>query len=396
MAISPALTTLISEDKSRKMKVDPSSAEFFVVAQPGLEDLVQSELREWAPQIESIKEHGGVSFFAPLEHGLGLNLCLKTATRILVRVARFRCRDFPKLYKAVESFDWSAWLKVECELDVQASTRVSRLKIKKRIEETCLEGWRSYQRAAGIQADRDRRATLYVRLVEDICTFSLDTSGERLHKRGDRQWIGAAPLRESIAAALVQWVSRDFGAGVEQVEVIDPMMGSGTFLIEAASRGLIVDHRDFAFDNFARQPSELFKRRLFKPQVHQLIGIENDLKTLQAAHNNLRFVGEQIPLQLLQKDIFLMEPLPSKAYPRWIFVNPPYGERLQIEGSIIDYYQRLFAACEKVIVPDRACFLLPAKSLKGRFILPPAWKVLAKRPFLNGGIPVVAFVFGRL
>jgi hypothetical protein len=66
-----------------------------------------------------------------------------------------------------------------------------------------------------------------------------------------------------------------------------------------------------------------------------------------------------------------------------------------VKEPLAEFYARLFAAAEKVARPDRACFLLPGKAVKGRFPLPAGWKVLEKRPFLNGGLPVVAFVFGR-
>ncbi len=365
------------------------NCEFFVVALPGLEDLVQREILEWFPRLEPKTEHGGVTVFAPLEIGLAMNQALKTATRILLRVDSFRCRDFPKLYNTVKEIDWKTWVDPTCELEVHVSTRLSRLKIKSRIEETCKDAWMDYRRALKLTAARGKKAALYVRFVEDQCTLSLDTSGERLHKRGMRENIGEAPLRETIAAALIQLVGAD-------VDVVDPMMGSGTFLLEAATRDDLVEARGFAFERFARQPKTAPKLEAPRARVKTLIGFEKDAKAIKAAKANLEGLKGAREIELIGADFLSAEPLPPPARPRWLFCNPPYGERLKVKEPLGELYSKLFAAAEKVVKPERACFLLPSKAVKGRFPLPVGWKVLEKRPFLNGGIPVTAFVFTRI
>lgn len=370
--------------------------EFFVVALPGLEDLVEAEIHEFHPDWKLSREHGGVTLRAPLEDGLALNLVLKTATRVLVRVFEKRLRDFPSLFKTVSAMDWKQWIDPSSTLTVHASTRVSRLKIKKRIEETCHEAWSAYQRKLGVKADPKRNADLYVRFANDICTLSLDTSGERLHKRGEREYIGEAPLRESIAAALIQWVGREFSGDVREAEVIDPMMGSGTFLLEAALRDEPADRRAFAFENFARAPESAPALQADRVRIASALGYEIDAKTLQAARHNLEPALAKCEIKIINADIFKAEPLPRSERARWLFCNPPYGERLKIEQPLADYYRDLFAACARVANPQRACFIIPTKAVKGKFQLPPGWKVLAKRPFLNGGIPVTAFIFGTV
>lgn len=362
--------------------------EFFLVALPGLEEIVKREVLDWYPDLEPKIEHGGVTVHAPLERGLEMNLALKTVTRILLRVSTFRCRDFPKLYNYIRTTKWEEWVDPACVIDVNVATRLSRLKIKSRIEEACLDGWAAHAEEAGVKPDHRKKLTLYVRFVNDECTLSLDTSGERLHKRGARELVGEAPLRETIAAALIALTaSTDEAADV--VEVVDPMTGSGTFLLEAGTRDEVVASREFAFANFRAQPTRPPELRAAHAKVEGLIGFEADAKTLKAARGNLGKTAD-----LRHQDIFAAEPLPA-ARRRWLFCNPPYGERLKVDEPLVKLYERLFAACENVARPDRACFLLPAKGVKGKFLLPPAWKVLAKQPFVNGGIPVVAFVFGR-
>jgi putative N6-adenine-specific DNA methylase len=367
--------------------------EFFVVALPGLEDLVLAEVREWFPHLEAKAEHGGITIFAPLEEGLAMNLVLKTATRILLRVKRFRCRDFPKLFNFVAKIPWKDFIDPTCDMNIEVSTRLSRLKMKNRIQETCLEAWNEYVLKSKNKTVRGKSATMYVRLHNDDCTISLDTTGDRLHKRGQREFIGEAPLRESIAAALIK-VTAETDTQATEVEVIDPMMGSGTFLLEALSLGKTLSERDFAFEHFNTKPAEVKPRQNQMQKVLKVIGFESDKKTFAAAQVNLKATDTDAQLAILNEDFFNAKPLAGSQARRWLFCNPPYGERLKVDGDIKDLYQKLFAASAELVNPDRACFLLPAYAVKGKLQLPTRWKVLKKRPFINGGIPVIAFVFG--
>lgn len=368
--------------------------EFYLVALPGLEDLVLQELRDWHPELEANAQHGGVLLRAPLEVGLALNLCLKTPTRILLRVDSFVCKDFPKLFKKMAELPWNEWVKPNCKLTVRAATARSRLKIKKRIEETCLEGWKASQK--GIKGSKmpEGQLDLYVRIVDNVCTLSLDTSGERLHKRGLRTHIGAAPLRETIAAGLLQMLESST-ENRDPVTLVDPMIGSGTFLLEANLRDQLVDQRDFAFDSFKSSEIGSPDLKVARAKFSNFFGFESEKKTLKAARENLKSINAN--LNLIETDFFkVTKPITKAAnHQTWVINNPPYGERLKIEKPLGEYYAELFRQTEHIIRPDRACFLLPAKALKGRLQLPLQWKVLEKRKFLNGGIPVTAFVFGR-
>lgn len=361
-------------------------ARFFAVSLPGLEDLVEDEIKSRFPEFTVESVPGGVNVDASLADGLGMNLALKTPTRILLRAAEFTCRDFPKLFKKVSGLDWSEWIDPASTLEVSASSHRSRLKIKSRLEETCLDGWKAYQKAKGVKTDPRKKANLFVRLNENLCTLSLDTTGERLHKRGQREFIGEAPLRESIAAAMLRMLAHaDPLKNGEPIELVDPMVGSGTFLIEALTRDWPNEGR--AFQQFKIEAS-IPKMTAQEPRFQSGVGFEADKKTLTAARGNL----EGLKVQLILGDFFLAEKL-SAGPRRWIIANPPYGERLKVDEPLDRFYAKLFAACEKVVRPELAAFLLPAKS--GRLELPPSWKVAEKRRFTNGGIPVIAYIFKR-
>ncbi len=370
--------------------------EFFLVVLPGFEDLAQKELLNHYPQLECQIETGGVSFKAPLKQGLGMNLVLKIPTRILMRIERFRCKDFPKLFQAVANHPWEQKVDLSCQLDVQAASHKSRVKIKSRIEETALKGWKSRQKKMKVEKPSESKLKMLVRFLDDECTISLDTSGERLHKRGERKLIGEAPLRETIAASLIQWTLNSYKAEDQNslsLQIVDPMMGAGTFLIEALGQSLPLDQREFAFKHFKQTEVELPKERPAPYMISELLGFESDTKSFKTAEKNL---GEA-KAKIIHEDFFktTYKKKPNSETLTWVFCNPPYGERLKVKEDLKDYYTRLLQTTEEKLQPDRACFLFPNKSLKGLLDLPKTWKVLEKRKFSNGGIGVTAFLFGR-
>lgn len=365
--------------------------EFFVVALPGLEDIVDREIELWFPTLERHREHGGVKVIAPLEQGLAMNLVLKTATRVLLRIKTFRCRDFPKLYNMIKKIDWQKWVDPRCELEVNVATRLSRLKIKSKIQSTCEDAWMDYRASLKVTAQRGVKASLYVRFHNDDCTLSLDTSGERLHKRGVRDKVGKAPLRETIGAALM-YMAAAHAPDAKTIEIADPMMGSGMFLLEGASLFTPVSAREFAFETFAVKKVSP-PQPLPKFEVSRVIGFESDKNTFKAAQENLKTVASNCEICLYNQDVFTAKSTPPAPVKRWLFANPPYGQRLKVKEPLAELYVRLFDTCERLMKPDLACFLLPSDAVRGKFRLPIGWKVIEKRPFLNGGIPVVAFLF---
>ena len=377
---------------------EAAEQEFFLTVLPGLEDLAARELRAWFPTVEVQIEHGGLSVIVPLEIGLSMNRALKIPTRILLRAARFTCSDFPKLYKKILSFPWETWVTPDFDLEVHVSTAGSRLKIKKRVEQTCLDAWHDRQKKLKVSATGTNKLSLHVRLLNNLCSLSLDTSGERLHKRGAREWIGTAPLRETLGAALIELVGSSTTGGDANVVVVDPLMGSGTILLEAAGRDHLVEDRDYAFEGWSvAGRSVMPPPPTGRPRIRRLVGLDNDAPTLAAARRNLtgRTFGLEIDLQdkeLAAAEVFRRQTFGEQV---WVIANPPYGKRLKIEGAKGPYFANLFAQSERAFQPDRACFLLPVEAASGRLILPAAWKVLAKRRLSNGGIPIFAFLFGR-
>jgi putative N6-adenine-specific DNA methylase len=379
---------------------------FFLVTPTHLEDVVLEELRAWLPDARAEVVKGGIELETDLAHGLELNRVLKTPTRILLRLADFGCRDFPKLFRKISGFPWEEWLDQSAAVEFSVSTHTSRLRMKKRIEETCKDGYRARlkkQRATAgatsqtlAKAGSTEPVSIFVRFVDDVCTLSLDTSGEILHKRGLRPMTADAPLRETLAATLLLLLERESGGASTGIELVDPMMGGGTFLLEARDLRQTITSRAFAFESPALAP--LKKRaepgvtlKCDRPSsITSLVGYEADEKTWRAAKTNL---GED-RAELHCQDFFAAGALPPGPQ-RWLIANPPYGERLKVQGSLADFYARLFAQAEKVASPEAALFLLPSKVSGGRLRVPAAWRKVAERNFSNGGLPVTAHIFAR-
>lgn len=382
---------------------------FFIITPPGLEEISECELREWLNELhggngyEIKRLRGGLEIDLPIETGFALNHVLKTASRILLRASDFGCRDFPKLFRKTRNFPWEEWVFPGFpEPEVNASTHNSRLKMKKRIEETCVDGFRAWRKNANVMLNggienKSGGPSLFVRFENDICFFSLDTSGEHLHKRGYRVDVPEAPIRETVGAALVLKLFE--GACDREWTLIDPMAGSGTLLLEAAGLGSWLA-REYAFQNFAsvrdgrilaiksaRTPHGL-------PKFSNLFGVDRSPETLRAARSNAERAKCAVPPRYFEGDLVEtgIAEIPSGEA---VICNPPYGERLKVEGRLVDFYSRLADAIELRLKPERSGLLLPAKADPKKMSWPAAWKLVSTTSFSNGGIPVVFYVHER-
>lgn len=378
--------------------MENGDCDFFLVVLPGWEDLAQRELLDWYPDLGATVSPGGVAVRAPLAKGLALNLCLKIPTRILLRVSEFRCRDFPKLFQRFSAIPWGDWITdPECAIKVVASASRSRLKIKKRIEETCQKAWKkAWQMRTEIPTPKltsnNEALTLYVRLADDLCTISIDTTGERLHRRGLRQHVSAAPLRENIAASLILLLGTHVSSR-DSVEIIDPMMGGGTVLVEALIRDQIVESREFAFSRLVFGSIDRPALAVQRPIIERLIGFESHPKSFEAARHNLQGLPQGVPLEIRGEDFVQSQVRPPReGCQRWVICNPPYGERLAIDGPQGEYYSQLFLDFERLFQPDWVACLVPRNFDWQQVVLPKSWKIIERRKFLNGGIPVWAMV----
>ena len=377
-------------NSSKKASPTDTNFEFFLIVTPGLEKIAAWELGQWHPELEVRLERGGISVSASLGIGFGFNRELKVPSRVLMRLAEFGCRDFPKLFRKISGFPWEEW--TVNAIDFTAATHGSRLRIKKRIEETCRDAVAARSKKLGLKM-REPALEVSVRFVDDVCYLSLDTSGELLHKRGFRPLSAEAPIRETMAAALLlclEKASADRPLGVAP-ELVDPMAGGGTFLLEAAWLERRLEGRTYSYENLkVGQVVESRRDARREPIFSSLVAIERDEKTAQVARANLERAGRAH--QVINQDMSTCSPLPGEAR-RWVCVNPPYGERLKVRGSLSDYYESLFESVEILARPEFAAFILPEKVSPERLAVPKGWRRREMIRFSNGGLPVAACVF---
>jgi len=336
----------------------------FAVVPPGLEAHCARELA--ALGIDSpAAVRGGVEFVGGLRELYLANLWSRCASRVLVRVGSCRSRDFPDLLHKARRLPWGSFIRPGQPLEVRAGSRRSRLIHSDRIATTVGEAVRM---ALG-SPDTDPTlpaATVHVQFDNDECRFSIDSSGELLHRRGYRRQAVAAPLRENLAAGILLQLRWDGGA-----PLCDPFCGSGTFPIEAA---LLAANRppgagrSFAFFDWPGfrpglwQALQLEAARAVRPCRPLLLGNDLAPAALAAARSNAEAAGVGELIRWQQGDaLALTAPGPTGL----LVGNPPYGERLGERDGLAGWYRELLAGFDLHFVGWRRALLVPAGILAG-------------------------------
>jgi putative N6-adenine-specific DNA methylase len=205
---------------------------FLATCAPGFEDVLEGEVRglEGAKDLTLIE--GGVEFSGPFELIYHANLRLRTANRVLWRLAEFLAQSYPMLFDKARKLPWERYLGFAPGFAVKVSAKASRLRHHKKLAATLHSAVLRALEPHGLEPALSDGAplTIHRRMFEDRCTLSLDTSGELLSRRGYRQATAKAPIRESLAAACFMacnWQDYDL--------IVDPLCGSGTLIVEAAA-----------------------------------------------------------------------------------------------------------------------------------------------------------------
>ncbi|MBO4793389.1 MAG: class I SAM-dependent RNA methyltransferase [Deltaproteobacteria bacterium] len=338
--------------------------QMFAVVTPGLEPVCARELQ--ALGLERVQvEPGGVAF----EGGLGelylANLMLRSASRVLVRLGRFGCRDFPTLYKRALRLPWGAFVRPGTALSVRTSCHASRLIHTQRIAETIAA---AACHSLGLAREEMEKGSfsqlLVVRLEEDEALLSLDSSGELLHRRGWRTAQLEAPLRESLAAGILQLLGWD-----GTVPLLDPMCGSGTFPIEAAwlaMRFAPGERRDFAFMRWPHFRPGLWQVLLDeaksrrRPLSVPISGMDRALSAIAVAKENAHRAGVEDAVYFACGELSALEPETARGF---LIANPPYGKRLGRGVDLVRSYRALGRALKGAFAGWEGAFLCPDPAL---------------------------------
>lgn len=302
----------------------------FTVCQPGIEPVTLGEVERLGARARAT--HGGVIASMTWSQLALAHLQLRTATRVLVRIARFDAETFPELMAGLRRVDWAEWLPVDADVDISVSSSASRLyhtdAVAERVREVVGTGDGGPQR-------------LSVRIDRNLVTLSLDASGEPLYMRGWRTEAVEAPIRETLAAALVLWSGWD-----ARSPLVDPCCGSGTVAIEAAMWARRMPpgrHRSFAFQEWPIAESVEWSRLWaavdadVRPRNAAVRASDIDPEAVGIAARNAGRAGVEIDTAVADVSTLANEPRGNRA--GWVVTNPPYGAR--IGGDLRSLYSAI-------------------------------------------------------
>ncbi|MDJ0992358.1 MAG: class I SAM-dependent RNA methyltransferase [Dinoroseobacter sp.] len=315
----------------------------FFAAQPGLEETLAEEAAEAgfsAPRAVP----GGVETVGDFPEMMRANLELAGAGRVLVRIAEFRAFHLAQLDKRARKLDWSHWIPAGTPIKVEATCRKSKIYHDRAAAQRVA---RAVEASGAVVSQEDDAVRIIARIEDDLVTLSLDSSGEPLHRRNLKEFVGKAPLRETMAALFLRQMRY---SGSEPL--VDPMCGSGTILLEAAAvaTGLKPGRaRSFAFERFAGfDPATWAALNAPEPVVSgppRLFGFDRDQGAIRGATRNAERAGVSLLCQFACQPISALEP-PTDV-PGLVMVNPPYGARIGNKKLLYGLYGAL-GECLKV------------------------------------------------
>jgi putative N6-adenine-specific DNA methylase len=329
------------------------------VTAPGLAPLAARELRALGMTPTDVDVEG-VSFRAPLTALYQANLWLRTASRVVVRVSAFHADSFHELERRAERVAWDRYITPGVAVRLRVTCRKSRLYHSDAVAER-IAG--AITRAGGVLATTDEPEVVdpptdhtaelvsrqepvqlvVVRMYRDECTISLDSSGALLHRRGYRQETAKAPLRETLAAAVL--MASGWNA---QGPLLDPMCGAGTLAIEGAwlarrrAPGL---GRDFSFMQWPEFDASAWDVLVEEARGNELqsapVSIQasdRDAGATAATLRNAARAGVAGDVDVTTRTLSDIDP---RRGPGWLVTNPPYGVRLGESRPLRDLYARL-------------------------------------------------------
>ena len=365
----------------------------FATVARGLEELAAEELTQLGAQGV---EPGfcGVAFRCDRTQLYAINLWARLPFRILVTLARVPCRDGKTLYRSIKSLDWDAYLTPDHTLAVKATgknpqlnhSHFTALQVKNAIVD-------QQQDRHGERSDVDTQqpdVQVNVHINRERATVSLDSSGSSLHRRGYRPAMGAAPLKESLAAALIRLTGWQ-----GETAFLDPLCGSGTLPIEAALGALNIApgllrakaEESFGFQTWPDYDDGLWQQLVEKAAAAQkdslavtVAGCDRDLDVLDQARHNARSSGVGDQVEFTYGDFADVEPPDDSGV---LVCNPPYGARLGDARELGDFYQQMGDTLKQRFQGWTAYILSGNKALTKRIGLRTAKKI----PVYNGSIP---------
>jgi len=350
----------------------------FAVVMPGLEAIAAEELRQLSAH-EVAPVEGGVAFTTTMDGLFRINLRSRTVTRVLLRLAQFSALSFPELYNKCKKTFWCNYL--HGDFEVRASCHRSKLMHSGRAEQAVRDAIAAVLLAGATTTTDGAVQQILLRIDNNHCTLSLDTSGERLDRRGYRLHSGRAPLRETMAAAMLQWM--DWRS---DEPLYTPMCGSGTFAIEAVwmaqKRAPGLD-RVFPFLHWPALKTKRWQRALAKaqamvvaqPACAAMVASDRDAGILAQAKANAAQAQVASMIRFVQEDVRQMCPPAmdgavdaADSQAGLLICNPPYGDR--IGGDAAALYAVIGQQFRDHFTGWRMAILAPSRRCEAALALP--------------------------
>jgi putative N6-adenine-specific DNA methylase len=381
-----------------------SRHEFFAVVHPGFEETARQELLGLGTEAPAIGGSGGIGFAGRLEEAWRVNLGAGTISRLLMRLCEFKATGFGEFRARMAAFPWELHIADKARVRFAISAARSRLWHEGKLEEEAARAIAERLAAHGRRADlakvRESGAAsfqqLFVRFNENRCQVSLDTSGDLLYRRGHGKFTEGAPLRETLACAVLR------AAAVERYRVvIDPFCGSGTFALEAGAifSGRPVNiARPFAFQGWPsfkparfRHVREELQREMKEKSPagpHKIFSSDIDPKSAATAQRNVENAGLASLAEVDQADFFHLHPPDRDPAHVLLVMNPPYGARQEQGADIAALYRRIGEKVRRDYTGCGFAIIVPGLELEKALGLPHEKKIL----FRNGGIGVALLI----
>ena len=320
---------------------NPEAYDTFVIVPPGLEAVAATELRGLGVRSPRVEE-GGVAVRLSRRDLYRVNLEARVASRVIVRLSEFHADSFHELERRARRVAWHRFLTPDTRVNLRVTCRKSRLYHSDAVSERIAGAIGSVAGNASLietggdaddpEAGDDTSQLVIVRVVRDVCSISVDSSGAHLHRRGYRLRSAKAPIRENLAAGFL----RAAGWTPEQ-PLLDPFCGAGTFLIEAALIARRIPpglRRPFQFERWPDFDAPLWRsiredaRSAILPETPApLSGSDENAGALRASRENAERAGVATDIALERADAESLGARESQG-PGWVVCNPPYGVRV--------------------------------------------------------------------
>ncbi len=320
---------------------------YFATVAKGLEETAAQELEKLGA-LEVRPEVTGVYFQGEQALLYRVNLWSRLVFRVLMPIFKVRCETAQKLYRSVKELDWSQYLSIEQSFAVQCTgsnlnlnhSHFTALQIKNAIVDQQRD---RYGKRSNIDA-KQPDLLINAHIDNNLCILSLDSSRESLHRRGYHLAMGLAPLKETLAAGILQIAQYN-----REMAFLDPLCGSGTLPIEAALLGLNIApglaRSRFGFETWLDFDQALWEQLKKEAQMSQftalsapITGSDFDAGILQQARNNAHLCGLDRIIEFNREDLADVEPNAESGI---LICNPPYGKRIGEEENLGSLYRLL-------------------------------------------------------